>query len=196
MSSASALSHLRLRRGGGGGRPFFYPPRPPQPSLRTRPLSLLSFAAAVLLFCSITVHAVSECKGLSPLLFHSTEAAAFSTLPWLSAFSANQLGAGLAAGRAGLTRGHSLRTGRRARCCCCCRPTVLVAVKLPLSWLLDGYSHIFRSYVFGPSGSWTMTPLDYAAKFDPFLSLDCAPTPSTLVQSKEREGSDFAIWKP
>ena len=23
------------------------------------------------------------------------------------------------------------------------------------------------------------------AKFDPFLSLDCAPTPSTLAQSKE-----------
>ena len=48
------------------------------------------------------------------------------------------------------------------------------------------------------------------AKFDPFLSLDCArvegaprpppstlglrPPPSTLVQSKERKGSNFAIW--
>ena len=30
------------------------------------------------------------------------------------------------------------------------------------------------------------------AKFDPFLSLDCAPTPSTLAQSKERKGSNFA----
>ena len=29
-----------------------------------------------------------------------------------------------------------------------------------------------------------MASLRYAAKFDPFLSLDCAPTPSTLVQSK------------
>ena len=38
----------------------------------------------------------------------------------------------------------------------------------------DGYSQIFRSYVFGPSGFWTMAPLRYAAKFDPFLSLDCA----------------------
>ena len=39
-----------------------------------------------------------------------------------------------------------------------------------------------------------MAPLRYAAKFDPFLSLDCAPTPSTLAQSKERKGSNFAIW--
>ena len=29
------------------------------------------------------------------------------------------------------------------------------------------------------------------AKFDPFLSLDWAPTPSTLAQSKERKGSNF-----
>ena len=41
-----------------------------------------------------------------------------------------------------------------------------------------------------------MAPLRYAAKFDPFLSLDCAPTPSTLAQSKERKGSNFAIWQP
>ena len=45
----------------------------------------------------------------------------------------------------------------------------------------DGYNRIFRSYVFGPSGFWTMAPLRYAAKFDPFISLDCAPTPSTLA---------------
>ena len=44
-------------------------------------------------------------------------------------------------------------------------------------WLPDGYSQIFRSGVFGPSGFWTMAPLRYAAKFDPFLSLDCAPHP-------------------
>ena len=43
------------------------------------------------------------------------------------------------------------------------------------SWLPDGYSKIFRSYVFGPSGFWTMSPLRCAAKFDPFLSLDFAP---------------------
>ena len=42
------------------------------------------------------------------------------------------------------------------------------------TWLPDGYTQIFRSYVFGPSGIWTMAPLRYAAKFDPFLSLDCA----------------------
>ena len=51
-------------------------------------------------------------------------------------------------------------------------------------------------YVFGPSGFWTMAPLRYPAKFDPFLSLDCAPTPSTLAQSKERKGSNFANWQP
>ena len=50
--------------------------------------------------------------------------------------------------------------------------------------------------MFGPSGFWTMAPLRYAAKFDPFLSLDCAPMPSTLAQSKERKGSNFAIWQP
>ena len=65
------------------------------------------------------------------------------------------------------------------------------------AWLPDGYSQIFRSYmIFGPSGFWTMAPLRYAAKFDPFLFLDCAPTPSTLAQSKERKGSNFAIWQP
>ena len=42
------------------------------------------------------------------------------------------------------------------------------------AWLPDGYSQIFRSYVFGPSGFWTMASLRYAAKFDPFLSSDCA----------------------
>ena len=60
----------------------------------------------------------------------------------------------------------------------------------------DGYSQTSRSYMFGPSGFWTMAPLRYAAKFDPFLSLDCAPTPSNLAQSKERKGSNFAIWQP
>ena len=33
------------------------------------------------------------------------------------------------------------------------------------AWLPDGYSQIIRSYVFGPSGFWTMAPLPYAAKF-------------------------------
>ena len=31
-----------------------------------------------------------------------------------------------------------------------------------------------------------MAPLRCAATFDPILALDCAPTPSTLAQSKER----------
>ena len=41
-----------------------------------------------------------------------------------------------------------------------------------------------------------MAQLRCAAKFDPVLSLECAPTPSTLAQSKERKGSNFAIWQP
>ena len=41
-----------------------------------------------------------------------------------------------------------------------------------------------------------MAPLHSTAKFDPFLSLDCAPMPSTLAQSKERKGSNLAIWQP
>ena len=57
-------------------------------------------------------------------------------------------------------------------------------------------ARFLESYVFGPSGFWTMAPLRYAAKFDPFLSLDCTTTHSTLAQSKERKGSNFAIWQP
>ena len=57
-------------------------------------------------------------------------------------------------------------------------------------------ARFLESYVFGHSGFWTMAPLRYAAKFDAFLSLDCAPTPSTPAQSKERKGSNFAIWQP
>ena len=49
-----------------------------------------------------------------------------------------------------------------------------------------------ESYVFGPSGFWTMAPLLYAAKFDPFLSLDCARVEGVGAQSKERKGSNFA----
>ena len=57
-------------------------------------------------------------------------------------------------------------------------------------------ARFYRSYVFGPSGFWTMAPLHYSAKFDPFLSLDCAFKPSTLAQSKERKGSNYAICQP
>ena len=42
-----------------------------------------------------------------------------------------------------------------------------------------------ESYVFGPLGFWTMDPLRYAAKLDPFLSLDCAGV--------EGGGANFAI---
>ena len=40
-----------------------------------------------------------------------------------------------------------------------------------------------------------MALLRCAAKFDTLISLDCAPTPSTLAQSKERKGSNFANWQ-
>ena len=81
--------------------------------------------------------------------------------------------------------------------CSCGRKEVVKQTSCCLcTWLPDGYSQIIRSYVFGPTGFWTMAPLHYAAKFDPFLSLDCAPTPSTLAQSKERKGSNFAFWQP
>ena len=61
------------------------------------------------------------------------------------------------------------------------RRELMLEARLP-----DGDSQIFRSNEFGPLDFWTMAPLCYAAKFDPFLSLDCAPTPSNLAQSKER----------
>ena len=60
------------------------------------------------------------------------------------------------------------------------------------SGLPYGYSKIFSSYVFGPSGFWTMAPLRYAAKFDPFLSLDCAPQPPPWRNlRKGKEGIKF-----
>ena len=34
------------------------------------------------------------------------------------------------------------------------------------------------------------------AIFDPFLSLDCARVEGVGAQSKERKGSNFAIWQP
>ena len=37
-----------------------------------------------------------------------------------------------------------------------------------------------------------MAPLRCAAKFDPFLSLDCARMEGMAAQSKERKGSNFA----
>ena len=60
------------------------------------------------------------------------------------------------------------------------------------TWLPDGYSKILRSYMFGPSGFWTMAPLRYAAKFDPFLSLDRARVEGVRAQSKERKGIKFS----
>ena len=41
-----------------------------------------------------------------------------------------------------------------------------------------------------------MAPLHYAAKFDPFLSLDCARVEGMGAQSNERKGSNFAILQP
>ena len=49
--------------------------------------------------------------------------------------------------------------------------------------------------MFGPLGFWTMAPLRYAAKFDPFLSLDCARVEAVRAQSKERMGSNYAAQR-
>ena len=66
------------------------------------------------------------------------------------------------------------------------------SVNLFVPWLLDHYSQIQRSYCVWPFGL-----LDYgcAAKFDPFLFLDCARVEGVGAQSKEK-GSNFAIWQP
>ena len=37
-----------------------------------------------------------------------------------------------------------------------------------------------------PSGFWTMAPLRYAAKFDPFLSLDCARVEGVGAQGRDQ----------
>ena len=50
------------------------------------------------------------------------------------------------------------------------------------AWLPDGYSQRFKS-VFGPSGFWTMAPLRYAAKFDPFLSFQILPSGNLGMQT-------------
>ena len=47
-------------------------------------------------------------------------------------------------------------------------------------------ARFLESYVFGPSGFWTMAFLRYAAKFDPFLSLDCAPHPPPWSNPRKR----------
>ena len=62
------------------------------------------------------------------------------------------------------------------------------------TWLPDGYSQIFTLYVFGPLG---YGPATQVAKFDPFLSSNCAPgpSPSNFAQFKERKGSNFVIWQ-
>ena len=83
-------------------------------------------------------------------------------------------------------------------------PPVTYDAPLPIPIEHDGPNHgcqmvisqILISFVFGPSGFWTIAPLRYAAKFDLFLSLDWALAPSTLAQSKERKGSKFATWQP
>ena len=100
-------------------------------------------------------------------------------------------------GRRGRTR--STITSRWSACRSISTPLTIVhplQSQLSRLWWPDGYSRIFRLYVFGPLGFWTMAPLRCAAKFDPFLSFDCAPMPSTLAQSKEGKGSNFAIWQP
>ena len=40
--------------------------------------------------------------------------------------------------------------------------------------------------MFGPSGFWTMALLRYAAKYDPFLSLDCARVEGLGAQGRDK----------
>ena len=65
------------------------------------------------------------------------------------------------------------------------------------SWLPDGYIAGFLDRMclaLRASGLW----LRYAALLNLILSFPwiAPPTPSTLAQSKERKGSNFAIWQP
>ena len=68
---------------------------------------------------------------------------------------------------------------------------VCVEPRLP-----DGYSQIFRSNVFWPSGLLDYCSATLCCKILslPFLGL-CPHTSSTLGQSKERKRSNFAIWQ-
>ena len=73
---------------------------------------------------------------------------------------------------------------------------VVKITEIPCSFLPHGcqmaMAGFLESYVFGPLGFWTMAPLRYAAKFDAFLSLDCARVEGVGAQSKERKASNFA----
>ena len=62
------------------------------------------------------------------------------------------------------------------------------------AWLPEWYSQIFRPYVFGPPGlkDYGSAMLRCKIWSFPFLGL----RPHTLAQSKERKGSNFAIWQP
>ena len=66
---------------------------------------------------------------------------------------------------------------------------------LPTSHMVpNGYSQIFRSYAIDPSGFWTMALLRYTAKFNPFLSLDCTPSPPhTPSWRNPRKGRDHIL---
>ena len=57
-------------------------------------------------------------------------------------------------------------------------------------WLPDGYSQIFRSYVFGPSGFWTMAPLRYATL------QNLIPSFPWIAPGWRAWGHNFAIWQP
>ena len=54
------------------------------------------------------------------------------------------------------------------------------------AWLPDGYSRIFRSYVFGPSGFWTMAPLRCKIGSLPFVGF----CPHALHPGAIRKGRD------
>ena len=63
------------------------------------------------------------------------------------------------------------------------------------AWLLDGYSRIFRSEVIGPSGLKDYGSATLRCKIWSLPFLGLRPHPLTLAQSKERKGSNVAIWQ-
>ena len=64
---------------------------------------------------------------------------------------------------------------------------------VPPKLVNKAWLRIFRSFVFGPSGFWTMAPLRCGAKFDPFLSLDCARVEG--VGRNPRKGRDQILHR-
>ena len=66
-----------------------------------------------------------------------------------------------------------------------------VRFKVDRQWLPDGYSHILRSYVFGPSGFWTMAPLPMLQNLIPSFPYIAPPRPPPWFNP--RKGRDLIL---